>query len=1286
MGWFDKIVQSVGKSISDISKNVFGIIPNEPIPIRTAQTRRVRQAPSAVRMGSPPRYEPVSLIVQMEQRIIDEQDERVALIQDPEIRRVATETVAQTAQQEQPIGEMIRPADRFNGTYRLTVQGKLNDGSIIFRTRNTTTPYKIGDEYDSVSIEDSWRNVIEWTVIEVKETRVIDGLNMLNRPVGSTEHSYLENRKIQDGGNCLINTIYEVVKTPTLTKSKLTDRILNEITIDKWEQLYNISKDEFKRRINENENVECSIETVQPYLEKYKKQMNVFVHTADKIDSVGYDIICVNTINYGETVKRTNNHNLIQIILTDNHTGLLTISDCRTKSITDKTNETDKPNEPYQYPVIIQPPKPKPLDSEIKLITSIQPIIETINQYILNHKSIDNTYMFNDDSTWGQFIEDTVKAVDPLRIGDKQFIVSKYYPINHRYGEFKIIGSFNRKSKMIIKIKSPYTLCMKNKVIISPQELNKMINYTNQLTTHVLNSQYNSTINLETFDWIVNNPRSCPRACIGVSTDIIYVQDISNKYQVNLDISKAYPSAIVKLSNTYIPKFSEDQVVLKYNEGDWYRQYDLILCEKLEIIGDRYDKMLDNIIIQNKFQFHYKKTLDKYENLTHRRPYTPIGVLRYSSIILYDKYNMIYNTYKNLINEDDKNLKLIGNSITGKMEKNKHIYKSKQFSTIESVSSYCTDMNISTDKIREYEIDMPSGIDHTFEIEKGISTIIENQLVPKMLIHSMINISLIETIIYINKNYKSAFLISIQTDGLTYYFNRTDTEMILNEYTKPNIPQFKTIGNMYSKGIHDTDEYPLNDILQRTSISKITDIEIPNIFEKYDNIIEIDEIRMKSDKEYFQSILSQTNILIIEGSGGTGKDYSINNLNKNVLNVCAMNSLSRALNKCTDDSIACTAHQFLSVGIDGSHSSKINPRKLEFDLINFSDAGLMPNNIQVIMIEYILDRQSKGLPTTLTLDKNQLSAITHNNSSLTNHHSPLDILYKHGTVITYTNQERIKGIENQQNLADILTQTNHGTCPYQMLSRYLPIMAEQEVVNTFNPDNDVIITPTNARREYFTNAITKKHFNNIPYVIGMKMVYIGQNDTELKLFKATQLVITNVSDIEITLNNLQEDTEVKIPIDKATSKLAHGFCKTIYSVQGTTIRNGVVFIDEPHHPLSGGGKSLSVSLTRNIDFLKNILIRSTKNYDWVMTRSLNDFIIDRKIEYSIEQVRHNLTVNKNCYFCNCKVFAPYFEKHSMDIIYSIRDTDNGLIPICKKCYFTEPQQTIVHRDIVYEKL
>ena len=1308
MGWFDKIIKTVGKSISDLSKNVFGIIPNEPTPIRTAQTRRVRQAPSAVRMGSPPRYEPVSLIVQMEQRIIDEQDERVALIQDPEIRRVATETVAQiVAQQEQPIVEMIRPEATDIPRYRLTIKGVNRNGVPIHKEIKSVINYKIGDTYVRIDDSTSQRDIETWKVINSKQGVAIRDINMINRPIGLSDYSHLENKMIQDGGNCLINTIYESVKTKTLTKTQLVDQVIkaynNKYKSNEWHNRYNISQATFREHIDSNTNVECSIDIILPYLETHNKKLSIYKETAYKKDDTP-NIECIKEFNFGNTIKKICNHNLIKLILTDEHGGMLISED----NIRIKRRVHDKKT----FPKIIKPKEYKNISNDIILITDIEPIQSTIQKYIRTYKSIEVEYMYNDDDTWSQFIDSIELYISTIEIEKRPLGFGKYYPIEKRYGMISIRGAtiknFKSKidrSKLNINIRAPYTLINVDNIQLDNVLFKGIVKYTNSLNTHVLNPKYNSTLEEGVFEFMTTNPRSCPRAIIGKTVSQIDEKKeydrspnpdkfVLNKdrLMVDIDMSKAYPAIICDMSCLFMPRFNGNQKIIKYIQGMKIRKLDLLLVERVDTIGVYNEKLLDRMFLQNGLTLQFKRSIDKYFRLTKRSPYRILGILKYSSVYIYDEHGHIFNTYKDLINMDNKNMKIIGNIPTGKLERHTHEFKSKSFKTIESVSSYCNDNEISIDNIVDDEIIMPDRIEHIYHAELGTAEITTNQMINKIYIHSTLNLRLIGEMKYILSKYKHSVPWSIQTDGITFCIDQPHIYEFIREYSTPtNKTPFELIGNFYYRSPKYIKQQPLTEeyhTIRRNHISYIsedTNIVLPEIFEKCENRIDIDEDLMKNDKIYFNKILKQKNILIIEGSGGTGKDFCINKNCSNVLNIASTNALSR-------EHKGITAHSFLGVSFDGTFG-KINKRNLEFEVLNISDATLMGDDIQAILVKYVLDRQSKGLCSTITLDKNQLSAITSDNSLTADHYKPLDELYKYGTVVRFVQQERITDKEDQLHIEEIIKRVQCEENPRKVLNEYLSKMSTNEIINTCDPENDIFIAQTNEVKNRFSKSIVHRRFNDIPYTIGMKMIYSGKNDLKKNICKATVLRITKITESTITLNVLKEladdeEVSIDIPIEDAPDKLSYPYAQTPFTLQGRTVY-GKTYIDCPDHPISiNEGKNIAVIITRNRVFSNNILIDDgvkNKNYDWVNTIALNEFIKDRNITYRIEQLRKDLTTHTHCHFCEETVFAPYFEKQTMNIIYSIHRTDNGVVPVCEKCYYTETQQNdIVDRDVVYQ--
>ena len=1207
-------------------------------------------------------------------KVGESEKERVDKIQDPVIKKVIK--LART--------QMVRPTTVENGNYKYVLKDPNSNKHItVDKSKIDGIDHKIGNVVELIEPSGSDPDTLIWDIVDMIPTRVYPTMTISQRPVGATDYCELEDGSIPHMDvNCLLATVYDSFKTPTLTFDKFVQRVLESYQKEfpfgehEWNNKCSLNQIEFMECVKNRTPVEFTGELLKPYLKRYNKEVQITRHERELKDN---ELQLIGKWSYGNTKKSTYKRNLLAVVMTDNHVGLISPTKQRTIKTNHKTLKSSaKYTTPKEYP------------TDVVLINNIKQVIDIIKGFQTNPITNKSHLIYDDDDTWGLFIYDIRNQISQIRIGKNPIHINETYPSDDRY-LIVMLNCKNGKERLTIQIDSPYRLSRKAGLKWTPETLKDCITKHNNLL-EMLSSSYTSSMSLELLQFITQS-KTVPRAIIGSVESKQLKRMVSEPYrntvdfsygetkvkQVIIDISKAYPSVLCDMSGSYLPKFKSYQHMVKYNPEMRLRPFDIVLCKQVlydptdterRFLGfDDNNFMYQCMFIQNPWQLHFVSGLKQFTKITGISPWEIHGVWRYSGIYKYDPKKHIYNTCKTIFNENKPNSKLLPNINTGKMEKTKDIKNSRIFKTLESVSEYAISNGYPLESIHEENITMPDGIEKVYYINIGTVRLTTNQIINKMLIHENINLKLIRKCKELISNYSGIVIARIATDSITAYIRESQYERFKNEYTKPtDVEPFSLIGQFFNE--EKLNPLTVKTICDYSNIGQFLPYEsgLPTLHVKRVNRVKINETKVKNDKSTFVELLNINKILIIEGNGGTGKDYCVHKHMPNTLSLCAYNSLSRS------QEMGKTVHSFLGIGIDGT-TGRVNKNDIEFDHLNISDTGLIEKQVLVILIDYILERQSKGLTTTLTLDReNQLPAISNDNAVYKGfgEYDQLDRLYGKATVIRFEKQERITNPEHQQNILSITKRVKTGECPYKVLSEFIPVITEQDMVNTFDTINDTIITQTNKRTNELNRKIIEQHYDN-PYEIGMIMSYKGDNDYEKDIYKETSLKITKIDDTGLTLSVVSDPTTtIFVSSDTIKYMLSYTFCKTVYSFQGHTKRVGILFIDNPHHPLSNhNGKSTAVAITRHIDFDKCRLVESNKNYDWVNTKELITFYTKLNIDIPFDKVKSGMLKHKKCAICKCKVFAPYFEEHSMDVCHSLIIKNNEIYPICKKCHLTE---------------
>lgn len=1099
----------------------------------------------------------------------------------------------------------------FNGTIKEVDQDEI-----------VGSEYQVGDMVEIKNDEGS--DKFKWEILEVIKQIAYPKQSVFNLPVKGIHYSPFEDTSIQKGGNCLINSLYYAFGYDNSKNIKIhnfTDDILTAF-IEKgleWNDYYDITQSQFRKNVIGHIPMECSFDVVLPYLEKKNKKVKLFTEIDD-------GICLLKQLIYGNTKKERRYRNLALLTLSDSHIGK---ADLETN--TDRVEKTIN----FKVPKISKYSPPKSYES-ITLLTNPTTVIDDIKKFISEKgdQIVKLDYMFYSEPQWIQLIHNIEHHCDKIEYGKRKVIVKRCTAQNNRYLRLQVMLYGTPTNKLSINITNPYSLLNKEGLVLDQDKYLKITTLYNNLLGMFdgcsdRQQKYNSHFNMNLLNFMTENIKSIPRAIIGY---IEFKSSIRNT-PFSIDLKKAYPSAIKVLSGTYIPKFSvNDNITTNVIP----RPYDLVLCQKIDLDGNDFMKGLDSMIVQNNQQLVFKFQLDTYYQMTGRSPYKTLGVLQYSDLVKYDADGKIYEAYKELINQNDKDLKLTGNKMTGMIEKTRQDKFSRLFKSLEDVSAYCNENEIPIKNIKKESVDMGDYIETVYYIKYGTSRIMKSQLNVKMLIHSLINLKIVNECIFLKRNY-DASINCIKTDGIKGFVPNEKYQSLVNQYSAPqDKQQFDIIGNFYYQPepepeTNDEDEildldqlnqelnqqqkstawyYTIpsqwtNGLLTKTNQHKYPPTIIESISENDIDVLEIDETSMKNNKEYFMEVLHQKNFLIIKGDGGTGKDYSVNKHIPDTTNLTAFNSLARDCN-------GSTIHSFLGFGIDGERNSRIKDKR--YSHINLSDVGLYDERLLPDIIVYIQGRIDAGLTTTATIDiRHQLPDITQHNAK-PNTNMGLNQLLKMATVVEYKQQERITDIDDKRRIEEITKLLDNGNDPYQTLKEYIETWTSQQVIQRFIPNQDIIITQTNDRRDFFNQQIIKQYFGGKPYAKGMIMLYNGDNDKKLQVFKKDEFEIMSIDTEYVKLKHiLNSQNEITCSISEIDKNYIYNFTSTTYSIQGKTIRKGRTFIDDPSHPLlSYDGKSAIVAITRNIKFDNNILIKNDNNYDMFRNGYL---IIPLLIEY-----------------------------------------------------------------------
>lgn len=1160
---------------------------------------------------------------------------------------------------EQPIIQepvrMVRQEPIETGRKKYVIQYKYGDEK--FKTVDedyilNNNP-KIGDKIKFVHHIDSDQDD-NWTIVDIVDETAYPNANMMNIPVRGVSYSPSEDVSIQNGGNCLITSLYYAFgydKT-IIGLDRFVDDIIKSFNLEKldWTKFYDISQAEFKQNIINKIPMECCIDFILPYLKRKNKKIEMFIDTDE-------GLMLIKKLLFGKTDKKTRAHNLAYLTFSDSHIGR--VDNIRNYNRLECKNVCKVP-ETTKY----DPPK---IFEQIELLFDSEPLIIDVIEFINNKNDIiiKKDYMFYNETQWIKFIYNVEDKCSQLKNGKRPVVVKRMFARDERYLKLRISVYKNKKNKLIINVNNPYSLLNKEGLVLTDDKHTKICELHNNLLEMFDGcskraTKYNSSFNMDMLKFMTNNIKAVPRAIIG---GVEYHR--RGYVPFNIDMSKAYPSAIVAISGCYIPKYSSDACIMT---GINSRPYDLVLCRKTNTEEPNYFyKGLDSMLIQNDYQLVFQFQLDEYTKLTERTPYRIIGVYQYSDLVKYDEDKKIYKAYEELINQGDKDLKLMGNKMTGMMEKSRKDKCSRLYTSLTDISAYCSDYGIPFKNIISEKINMEDETDEVFYCKIGTSRILKSQMITKLLIHSIVNMVIIRECLVLKKNY-NANIDEIRTDGIKCHINPNQKMNLIKRYTPPeNKSKFDLIGKFYYEPVEEPqNEETLNDKIiewnDDTELSENID-DIPDnhfntipskgfssllstiIPHKIEPVIidynphiekiEIDETRMKNDKDYFMEVLNRKKFLIIEGEPGVGKDYCINKHIPETHNLTAFNTLAR------DFVNGSTVHSFLGIGIEGDTKNK----KCESnEHINFSDIGLVDEQLYQIIIGFIEGRIKKGLLTTATIDiKRQLPNIVKHNSQINkvNKYRLLSM----GTVVEYKQQERIKDPKDKQMISELTKLLDAGEDPYNTLKKYIKTKTIDEVITMFNPSEDIIIVQTNDRRDYINNRIIETHFGGMLYDVGMRMLYNGENDIQKKIYKKDEFIIKSISKNEIVLNQcLNNQNDLIIDITEMKKNFIYGFTITAYSIQGKTIYKGKTFIDNPSHPLlSYDGKSAIVAISRNVIMENNILIENDKNYNMFENGELNKFLKEKGfIEEDIKRIIDKLGRKINCGICGTKLVPTYY--------------------------------------------